>query len=169
MIVKRKNISQLHYDYNYSRDQIPVARMKSILNAVRGDGLEPVYVFFEKWKDVDYKQHDFEKLKLLYPKHEHEIMVNLEKEELQILLEELNIEEEEYINNALCEIQRMIPIYGNKGGYALITKEDKDIVEQEKTVKNNLFSFEFIMVSLALIIYFVVLFVMLVYYFSNNN
>jgi hypothetical protein len=169
MIVKRKNISQLHYDYNYSRDQIPVARMKSILNAVRGDGLEPVYVFFEKWKDVDYKQRDFEKLKLLYPKHEHEIMVNLEKEELQILLEELNIEEEEYINNALCEIQRMIPIYGNKGGYALMTKEDKDNVEQEKTVKNNLFSFEFIMVSLALIINFVLLIVKLVYYFSNNN
>lgn len=125
MKIHKKKISQLHYDYNYSREQIPVARMKCILNAVCGDGLEPVYVFFERWKDVEYKQRDFEKLKLLYPKREHDILVNLEKEELQILLEELDIEEEEYINNALEEIERMVTIYGNKCGYALMTEEEK--------------------------------------------
>ena len=136
----KTKISQLHFNYGYSSDQTPIARMKCVLNAVRHDGLEPVYVFFQRWNHIPYKQKDFEKLKLLYPKREHEIMINLEKEELQILLEELNIEEEDYLENALEEILKMMPIYGAKRGYALITQEEKDEMNEkdEKSEKSEM-------------------------------
>jgi hypothetical protein len=173
--VKTK-ISQLHFNYGYSSDQTPITRIKCILNAVRSDGLEPVYVFFQKWRDIPYKQKDFEKLKLLYPKREHEIMANLEKEQLQILLEELNIEEEDYMENALKEILKMMPIYGAKRGYALMqlmTEEEIEISEtkeksekSEKSENDNSVNFYYAVMIMAFIMFvmFVIYGSLLVYY-----
>ena len=163
----KTKISQLHFNYGYSSDQTPIARMKCVLNAVRHDGLEPVYVFFQRWNHIPYKQKDFEKLKLLYPKREHEIMANLEKEELLILLEELNIEEEDYMENALEEILKMMPIYGAKRGYALMTEEEIEISEKkeksEKSENDNSVNFYYA-VMLMMFVMFVIYGSLLVYY-----
>jgi len=160
-------ISQLHFNYGYSSDQTPIARMKCVINAVLSDGLEPVYVFFQKWRNIPYKQKDFEKLKLLYPKREHDIIANLEKEQLQILLEELNIEEEDYKENAMKEILKMMPIYGAKRGYALMTEEEIEISKtkekSEKSQNDNNENFYYA-VMLMMFVMFVIYGSLLVYY-----
>ena len=125
-----KHMCNLSTDYGYSDDMSQLERIKCAIRGVNKDGLEPVYVYYDRWSIIAYRQRDLRLFEMLYPKKEHIVEEMLSKKELQELLKDLGISEETYVENAKKEINKMIK-RGVKG-YALMTQEEKETRENEK-------------------------------------
>lgn len=125
-----KHMCNLSTEYGYSDDMPQLERIKCAIRGVKRDGLEPVYVYYDRWSIIAYRQRDLRLFEMLYPKKEHMVEEMLSKKELQELLKDLGISEETYVENALKEIKKMIK-RGVKG-YALMTHEEKDKRKNEK-------------------------------------
>ena len=125
-----KAMCNLSTDYGYTDDMSQLERIKCAIRGVKRDGLEPVYVYYDRWSIIAFKQKDLRLFEMLYPKKEHMIEEMLSKKELQDLLKNLGISEEAYVENAKKEINKMIK-RGVKG-YALMTQEEKDKRQSEK-------------------------------------
>ena len=128
-----KHMCNLSTDYGYDDDMSQLERIKCAIKGVDRDGLEPVYVYYDRWSIIAYRQRDLRLFEMLYPKKEHMIEDMLSKKELQELLKNLGISEEAYVENAQREIKKMVK-RGVKG-YALMTEEEK---EKRKSEKRNL-------------------------------
>ena len=125
-----KHMCNLSTDYGYSDDMSQLERIKCAIKGVKRDGLEPVYVYYDRWSIIVYRQRDLRLFEMLYPKKEHMMEEMLSKKELQDLLKDLGISKETYVENAKREIDKMVK-RGVKG-YALMTQEDKDKRQNEK-------------------------------------
>lgn len=125
-----KHMCNLSTDYGYDDDMPQLERIKCAIRGVNRDGLEPVYVYYDRWSTVAYRQRDLRLFEMLYPKKEHLMEEMLSKKELQVLLKNLGISKEEYVENAKREIDKMVK-RGVKG-YALMTQEEKETRKKEK-------------------------------------
>jgi len=125
-----KHMCNLSTDYGYDDDMPQLERIKCAIRGVNRDGLEPVYVYYDRWSIITYRQRDLRLFEMLYPKKEHILEEMLSKKELQDLLKNLGISEETYVENAIKAIKKMV----NRGvkGYALMTQEEKDKRQSEK-------------------------------------
>ena len=125
-----KHMCNLSTDYGYDDDMPQLERIKCAIRGVKRDGLEPVYVYYDRWSIIAYRQRDLRLFEMLYPKKEHLLEEMLSKKELQELLKNLGISEEAYVENAKREIKKMVK-RGVKG-YALMTQEEKEKRQSEK-------------------------------------
>lgn len=125
-----KHMCNLSTDYGYDDDMPQLERIKCAIRGVNRDGLEPVYVYYDRWSIIAYRQRDLRLFEMLYPKKEHMMEEMLSKKELQDLLKNLGISKEEYVENAIKAIKKMV----NRGikGYALMTEKEKETRKNEK-------------------------------------
>lgn len=125
-----KHMCNLSTDYGYDDDMPQLERIKCAIRGVNRDGLEPVYVYYDRWSIITYRQRDLRLFEMLYPKKEHMMEEMLSKKELQDLLKNLGISEDAYVENAIKAIKKMVN--RDVKGYSLMTQEEKDKRQGEK-------------------------------------
>ena len=128
--IRGKAMCNLSSEYGYNDDMPQLERIKCAIRGINRDGLEPVYVYYDRWSHISFWNKDLRLVQMLYPKKEHMMEELLSKKELQELLKNLDISEETYIENAINAIKKMV----NRGvkGYVLMTQEEKDKRQSEK-------------------------------------
>lgn len=125
-----KAMCNLSNDYGYNDDMPQLERIKCAIRGVNRDGLEPVYVYYDRWSHISFWNKDLRLFEMLYPKKEHMMEELLSKKELQELLKNLGISEEAYVENAIKAIKKMVN--GGVKGYALMTEKEKETIKKEK-------------------------------------